>query len=217
MKTPFSFLRDAPSDSLVCVVDDDELTRRSLRRLFSSVGIAVKTFPSADEYLKLDHRHGPSCLVVDAQVPGGDEINFQQRLADRGEQIIFLSGNADVRQCARAMKAGAVDYFTKPVNEGDLLAGVSLALAQSVHSRKAAECLKSARERLESLTPREREVMEHVIAGLLNKQIAVKLSAAEKTIKIHRGRVMAKMGVSSVAELVRLAQSVGVAPANVAE
>lgn len=215
MKSPRQSIRDAPADSLVCVVDDDELIRRSLSRLFRSVGVPVETFASAEDYLDRDEHEGPSCLVLDVQMPGLDGLRLQSRLSDRGAQIVFVTGHGDVPKCAQAMKAGAVDFLTKPVEEEALLETVSRALSRSLGLRRAAGDSKAAKDRIETLTARELEVMQHVIAGLLNKQIADVLGAAEKTIKIHRGRVMEKMGVPSVADLVRLAQAAGVAPAAV--
>ena len=159
---------------------------------------------------------GPSCLVLDVQMPGLDGLELQQALADRAVQIVFLTGHGDVPMCAEAMKAGAVDFLTKPVDDEELLDAVARALARSVEVRKSGAERASARARLDTLTPREFEVLRRVIAGLLNKQIADDLGSAEKTIKIHRGRVMEKMGVSSVAELVRVAQVAGVAPVAVA-
>jgi FixJ family two-component response regulator len=217
MKSLRQPLSDAPAGSLVCVVDDDEMIRRSLSRLFRTVGVPVETFASAEDYLQRDEHEGPSCLVLDVQMPGLDGLRLQKRLADREEQIVFVSGHADVPKCAQAMKAGAVDFLTKPVEEEALLETVHRALTRSVGSRRAAGDRKAARERLKELTARELEVMRYVIAGLLNKQTADALGAAEKTIKIHRGRVMEKMGVNSVADLVRLAQAAGVAPAAAVE
>ena len=146
-------------------------------------------------------------------MPGIDGLELQQTLARREVQIVFLTGHGDVPTCADAMKAGAIDFLTKPVDDEELLGAVFRGLARSVEVRKAAAERAAARAKLDTLTPREFEVMQRVIAGLLNKQIADELGAAEKTIKIHRGRVMEKMGVFSVADLVRVAQAAGVAPA----
>ncbi|HSI11247.1 MAG TPA: response regulator [Chthoniobacter sp.] len=201
-----------PAHAVVFIVDDDEAIRHSLARLFRSMRLTAKTFASAEEFLGQGEHDGPTCLVLDVQMPGLDGLGLQQALAGRQVQIVFLTGHCGVPQCAHAMKAGAVDFLTKPVDDEDLLAAVSRALARSVEVRKAAGERIAARALLDALTPREFEVMRRVIAGLLNKQIADALGAAEKTIKIHRGRVMEKMGVSSVAELVRVAQTAGVAP-----
>lgn len=196
------------------VVDDDESIRRSLTRLFRSTHLPAETFPSAKAFLARDAHDGPSCLVLDVRMPGLDGLELQQALADRDAQIIFISGHGDVPMCADAMKAGAVDFLTKPVDDKDLLGAVNRALARSVQTRKAAAARAAARAFLDTLTPREFEVMQRVIAGMLNKQIADELGAAEKTIKIHRGRVMEKMGVTSVPDLVRVAQTAGVAPVS---
>ena len=201
-----------PAEALICIVDDDEAIRRSLGRLFRSARLTAETFASGKEFLARAEHDGPSCLVLDVQMPGLGGFELQQALVGREAQIVFLTGHGNVPKCADAMKAGAVDFLTKPVDEEALLAAVARALARSVEVRKASAERSSARARLDTLTPREFEVMQRVIAGLLNKQIADDLGAAEKTVKIHRGRVMEKMGVSSVAELVRIAQTAGIAP-----
>ncbi len=205
-----------PANSLVCVVDDDDSVRKSLARLFKSADLSAETFPSARSYLDRASHQGPSCLVLDVCMPGVDGLELQQALADRREQIVFLTGHGDVPMCADAMKAGAVDFLTKPVDDEKLLSAVSRALASSAELRKAASERAQARARLNLLTPREFEVMQRVIAGALNKQIADSLGTAEKTVKIHRGRVMEKMSVTSVAELVRVAQAAGVSPVSAA-
>jgi FixJ family two-component response regulator len=212
-KAPHPSPPKPPADALVCIVDDDESVRNSLSRLFGSARIAAETFDSGKALLERTMHDGPWCLVLDVQMPGLDGLELQQALAHREAQIVFLSGHGDVPTCAGAMKAGAIDFLTKPVDDQDLLVAVARALARSVEVRKAAAERGAARARLDALTPREFEVMQRVIAGLLNKQIAYELGAAEKTIKIHRGRMMGKMGVFSVANLVRVAQAAGVAPA----
>lgn len=194
-------------------MDDDESIRNSLARLLRSARLPAEVFPSAQAYLDRPPHEGPSCLVLDVQMPGLDGLGLQQQLVHRAVQIVFLTGHGDVPMCASAMKAGAVDFLTKPVDDEDLLAAVHRALARSAQLHQAAEERAVARARLEMLTPREFEVMQRVIAGRLNKQIADELGAAEKTIKIHRGRTMEKMGVTSVADLVRMAQAAGVVPA----
>lgn len=174
--------------------------------------MTAETFASGAELLARAEHDGPSCVVLDMRMPDLDGLELQQALAAREAQIVFLTGHGDVPMCAEAMKAGAVDFLTKPVDDEELLAAVARGLARSAEARQASADRAAARARLEALTPREFEVMQRVIAGLLNKQIADDLGAAEKTIKIHRGRVMEKMGVESVAELVRMAQVAGVAP-----
>lgn len=199
-------------DALVCVVDDDDSIRRSLARLFRSARIPVETFAAGKAFLERAPHEGPCCLVLDVRMPGLDGIALQRALADRDAQIIFLTGHGDVPMCADAMKAGAVDFLTKPVDDELLLSAVHRGLERSMAVRKAVVDRTSARALLAALTPREFEVMQRVIAGLLNKQIADELGASEKTVKIHRGRVMGKMAVTSVASLVRVAQAAGVAP-----
>jgi FixJ family two-component response regulator len=208
-------LQAPPLSGLVCVVDDDGQVRRGLERLIRSWRMKVEGFSSATAYLAWKESaplSGPCCLVLDVCMPGLDGLHLQQSLADRGVPIIFLTGHGDVPTCAAAMKAGAVDFLTKPVEEDNLMAAITTALQASVSMQKDAQEKVSARSRYGSLTHREAEVMSCVIAGLLNKQIADQLGAAEKTIKVHRGRVMEKMGVYSVADLVRAAQAVGITP-----
>ncbi len=212
---PISSPQPSQDNALVCIVDDDESVRRSLARLFRSVNLAAETFASAREYLQREKHSGPCSLVLDLRMPGFDGLRLQKALADRDAQIVFLTGHGEVPTCSEAMKAGAVDFLTKPVDDSVLLEAVSRALARSFELRQADTGKNSARARLATLTPRELEVLQCVITGLLNKQIAIRLGAAEKTIKIHRGRVMQKMKVVSVAELVRVAEMAGIAPAAV--
>jgi two-component system response regulator FixJ len=198
----------------VCIVDDDESVRRSLSRLFRSARLQAVPFASAQAYLDREAHDGPSCVVLDMQMPGLNGLELQQLLDHRAPQIVFLTGHGDIPMCAEAMKAGAVDFLTKPVDDSVLLDAVARALARSAKTRRQLAERGAVRARLNTLTPREFEVMRYVLTGLLNKQIAGELGAAEKTVKIHRGRVMEKMGVTSVAELVRLAQLAGIAPAR---
>lgn len=205
----------APEDGMVYVVDDDGPVRRSIERLIRSWRIPATSFPSAATYLDWVRQTPPPaacCLVLDVCMPGSDGLELQQTLADQSMQIVFLTGHGDVPTCATAMKAGAVDFLTKPVEEDRLYGAVTIALEKSRQARREAQESISARKRLHTLTTREVEVMRCVIAGMLNKQIADVLGAAEKTVKIHRGRVMEKMGVYSVADLVRAAQAAGVRP-----
>ncbi len=201
-----------PGGELVYVIDDDASFRKSLARLLRSAGLKAVPLDAADVFLETEPHPGPCCVILDVQMPGLDGLELQQSLVGRGEQIIFLTGYGDVPMCAEAMKAGAVDFLTKPVDDEKLLDAVWRALRASNETRQVSLARSKARARIEVLTPREFEVLQHVIAGSLNKQIADKLGAAEKTIKIHRGRVMEKMGVQSVAKLVRLAQEAGVSP-----
>ena len=199
---------------LVCVVDLDVKIRNVLTRLFRSAELQVETYGTAHDYLQRNGHDGPKCLVIGVHPPHLDGLELQETLASREEQIIFITGQGNVSICAKAMKAGAVDFLTKPVDHEELLEAVRRALLRSSQIRRLVAERVSARNRIDSLTPREFEVMRHVIAGMLNKQIAGALGVAEKTVKIHRGRVMEKMGVKSVADLVRLSQTARVEPAG---
>jgi FixJ family two-component response regulator len=191
-------------DAVVCVVDGDEAVRSRLKRLFTAARLTVETFTSAVEYLGRAPHPGPVCVVSAMLMPGLDGLEFQKILAGRSERLVFLTGHGDVPMCARAMKAGAVDFLTKPVDEETLLSAVTRALSLAREASRTRAEQAAARAVLESLTPRESEVMECVIAGMLNKQIAAKLGVAEKTVKIHRGRVMRKTHSLSVPDLLRL-------------
>jgi FixJ family two-component response regulator len=199
---------------LVCVVDDDQSVRRSLRRLFKSAGHAAEMFASAEAYLAREIFAGPVCLVLDVRMPGLNGLDLQQALESRGacEQIVFITGHNDVPTCSTALKKGAVDFLMKPFDSEELLAAVKQALIRSWNCRVKWSERKAARARIDTLTPREFEVLRFVLAGLLNKQIAAELNTAEKTVKVHRGRVTQKLGQTSVAELVRFSQVAGVTP-----
>lgn len=193
----------------VMVIDDDASVRRSLSRLLKTEGHAVECFASAEEYLCASENLSlAACLVLDIHMPGLNGLEFQQMQMDhgRGDQIIFITGHGDVPKCAQAMKAGAVDFLPKPFSDDALLEAVDRALHRARLHNDA--CL-----RLSTLTARELEVFRHLIAGKLNKQIAADLGTAEKTVKLQRGSLTAKLGVSAVADLVRLAQFAGVPPA----
>jgi two-component system response regulator FixJ len=196
-------------DALVCVVDDDGSVRRCLERLFRSARFPVETFASAGDYLGRKAHPGPVCLVLDMRMPGLDGFDLQKSLSGRDEQIVFLTGHGDVPMCAKAMKAGAVDFLTKPVDDEVLLNAVSRALdrAREITANHAEQA--AAHGILVSLTTRESEVMQCVITGMLNKQIAARLGISEKTVRIHRGRVMKKTHSVSVPDLMRLAQKAG--------
>ncbi|MGL4402005.1 MAG: response regulator transcription factor [Luteolibacter sp.] len=197
------------ADTLVCVVDDDESVRCCFERLFRSAGLPVETFASAGHYLERKTHPGPVCVVLDMRMPGLDGFDLQKALAGHCEQIIFLTGHGDVPMCAKAMKAGAVDFLTKPVDEEILLSAVTRALDRAREFRAAHTARNAASSMMASLTQRESQVMDCVIAGMLNKQIAAQLGIAEKTVKIHRGRMMRKTCCVSVPDLVRLAQQAG--------
>jgi FixJ family two-component response regulator len=199
----------------VFVVDDDASVRKSVVRLLKSAGYRTAGFASADEFLESwEGNPAPGCVLLDLLMPGLDGLQLQQRLqtSTHGIPVIFITGHGDVPSSVAAMKAGAVDFFSKPFNDEDLLQAVREAI-QRDHQERTERAERDAEvRRFETLTPREREVMALVVRGMLNKQIAAVLGASEKTIKIHRGRVMEKMAVQSVAGLVRAAQKVGLAP-----
>ena len=199
----------------VFVVDDDKSVRTSLANLLSTENYAVQTFSRAAEYLAREPHAGPTCLILDVQLPGLDGLALQQQLAKRHrlEPIIFITGHGDIPTGVQAMKQGAVDFLPKPFRDDVLLRAVANALKRSAKNFRQRDAVTKIRERIATLTPREFEVFRLVIAGLLNKQIASELGAALRTIKTHRSRVMQKMGVVSVAELVRIAQSAGITPA----
>lgn len=196
----------------VYVVDDDETIRRALERLVRSVGLEVRSFASAREFLALESPAGPACVVLDVRMPGPSGLDLQQELArtGRGIPVIFMTGHGTVPMTVRAMKAGAVDFLEKPFDDQVLLDAVQRALERDRHALDERGVLDELRRRLASLTPREREVFERVVRGLLNKQIGAELGASEKTIKVHRGRVMRKMRARSVADLVRMAERAGI-------
>jgi FixJ family two-component response regulator len=196
----------------VFLVDDDAGVLKGLSRLLRARGYDVQAFSSPQAFLA-DHDASISgCAVFDVSMPGLDGLELQQALSGRGSQrpVIFLTGKGDIPTSVRAMRAGAIDFLTKPVNDDDLLGAIARAVKQDADSRRAGAELDSIKARFATLTPREREVMTHVIAGRLNKQIAGDLGTVEKTIKVHRGRVMEKLGVRSVADLVRLAEKAGI-------
>jgi len=200
----------------VFVVDDEESVRKALARLLRSASFHVAAFASPREFLESYDPHAPGCLILDVAMPGLNGLELQQQLADRGAglPIIFLTGRADVPMSVQAMKKGALDFLTKPVNDESLLAAVRGAIQRDYADRQARAELGDIKQRLETLTPREREVLVHVVSGKLNKQTAAELGTVEKTIKVHRARVMEKMMVQSVAELVRLAEKAGIRPAE---
>lgn len=196
----------------VFVVDDDASVRKSLVRLLKSAGYRPESFASADEFLECWKGNPvPGCVLLDIQMPGLDGLQLQQRLqtSTHGIPIIFITGHGDIPSSVTAMKAGAIDFFPKPFSDEDLLKAVREAV-QRDHRERTERAERAAVATLfETLTPREREVMALVVRGMLNKQIASALGASEKTVKIHRGRVMEKMKVQSVADLVRAAQKIG--------
>lgn len=194
----------------VFVVDDDVSMRGALARLIRSLGMQVKTFASAREFLGCQCPDGPACLILDVRLAGENGLLVQEalRAATWHPPIIFLTGHGTVPMCVRAMQAGAVDFLLKPVDDEALLAAISTALEQDYRTRDSQRRHAELLQRVATLTPREREVMGLVITGLLNKEIAYALGTGEKTIKAHRARVMQKMQATSVAELVRMAAMV---------
>jgi FixJ family two-component response regulator len=202
--------------STVYLVDDEADLRRALTRLLQADGLRVESFGSAEEFLAQVPPGAAGCLVLDISMPGLDGLQLQERLRDRAATlpVVFLTGQGDIPTTVRAIKAGAVDFLTKPVKAADLLRAVRAGLADAAHAQAQAGALEGLQQRATRLTVREREVLSHVIAGRLNKVIADRLGTSEQTIKVHRGRLMEKLEVDSVAELVRLAQQLGIAPAD---
>jgi len=199
---------------LVFVIDDDESVRKGLKRLLRSVNYESEVFKSASDFLARPPHPGPACVIVDVQMPGVNGIDFQKALIQRRreEQLVFITGYGNIPMCAQVMKAGAVDFLPKPFKSRELLKCVEHALDRSTEQRRGAAERNEARRLLDSLTPREFEVMQLVTTGMLNKQVGGELGVAEKTVKVHRGRLMQKLGVTSVAELVHFVQRAGVPP-----
>ena len=198
----------------VFVIDDDPSVRKGLTRLLRSASYESEVFASAADFLEREPYPGPACVVVDVRMPGLNGLEFQEALIKRRreEQLVFITGHGDVPMCAQVMKAGAVDFLPKPFKPNELLECVERALLRSTEQRRTTAGRNEARRLLDLLTPREFEVMQLVATGLLNKQVGAELGMAEKTVKVHRGRVMQKLGITSVAELVRLVEKAGAAP-----
>jgi FixJ family two-component response regulator len=198
--------------TVVYVVDDDPSVLKSLGRLLRSAGFAVETFGSALEFLDFRRPDAPGCLILDVKMPELNGLELQERLAGRGITfpVIFITGHGTVPMSVQAMKAGAADFLQKPFLDGDLLDVVSRAIATDHRVRREQREMKKLRERLETLTPREVEVLRLVATGMLNKQTAFELGTSEKTIKVHRARVMEKLNAESLADLVRFADKLGI-------
>jgi len=203
-------------EATVFVIDDESSVRKAVARLLTRAGHRAETFGSAEDFLRRPHYDGPGCLILDVRMPGQSGLDLQEALAKAGYElpIIFVSGRSDIPISVKAMKAGAMDFLTKPFRDTVLLEAVRLSLATDRQVRASRAEVQDIQQRLQTLTVREREVLSWVVAGRLNKQIAYELEISEKTVKVHRARVMEKMRADSVAELVRLAERVGISPAN---
>jgi FixJ family two-component response regulator len=201
--------------AVVFVIDDDESIREALRSLLGTVGLSVMTFGSTRDFLDADRPDVPGCLVLDVRLPGISGLDFQRELGNSAINcpIIFISGHGDIPMTVRAIKAGAIEFLTKPFRDQELLDAVQAGVALDRVRRRQAEGIAGLQERLKTLSAREREVMALVVTGRMNKQIAADLDLSEITVKVHRGNVMHKMGAKSLAELVRMADQLGLSAA----
>ena len=205
--------KEAPElQPVVLVIDDDPSLRNALASLFRSVGLRAEVFGSAPEFLQSKLPEAPSCMVLDVRLPGQSGLDFQAELAKANIHIpiIFMTGHGDIPMTVRAMKGGAVDFLAKPFRDQDMLDAVAIAIARDRKRREDEKAMSALRDLFDSLSPREREVLSLVAAGLMNKQIAAEIGIAEITVKIHRGHIMRKMRARSLADLVRMAEALGV-------
>jgi RNA polymerase sigma factor (sigma-70 family) len=200
------------SHPIVFVVDDDASIREALKSLIRSVGLEVELFSSTQEFRRRKSSDNPSCLVLDIRLPGRSGLDFQRELSEAGIliPIIFITGHGDIPMSVQAMKAGAIEFLTKPFRDQDLLDAIHVALDKDRERREREAQIANLQQRLESLTPRERQVLPLVVSGLLNKQIAAEIGTSETTVKVHRSQLMRKMGADSLAELVRMAEKIGI-------
>lgn len=202
------------SEPTVFVIDDDKAVRSATKNLLESVGLRAETFASPQEFLTSERKNSPGCLVLDVRLPGTSGLDLQKELAALNVDmpIVFITGHADIPMTVQAMKAGAADFLPKPFRDQEFLDAVQKAIGRDRERREQEVHLADEKQRFGSLTPREREVMALVIAGHLNKQVAAQIGTSETTAKIHRGQVMRKMQVQSLADLVRMAERLGIAP-----
>ncbi len=200
------------SDAVIAIVDDDPSVREGLQSLLRSAGWRVETYSTAQEFLSRPRVETPSCLILDLQLPGLSGLDLQKRMAevDLEIPIVFLTGHGNIPSSVQAMKAGAVEFLTKPFNDEELLRAIREAVERDQRQRHQQAEIGELRNRYDSLTPREQEVMQQVVSGLLNKQVASELSITEITVKVHRGQVMRKMRADSFADLVRMADKLGI-------
>jgi FixJ family two-component response regulator len=199
---------------VVAVIDDDPSVRDALGRLFETVAIKAELFGSVDEYLKASKSHPANCIVLDVRLPGPSGLDLQAQLAKANNRtpIVFITAHADIPMSVRAMKAGAIEFLTKPFRHQDLLDAVQSAIERDRVRRSGEQAVAALHATFETLSPREREVMAHVVAGRLNKVIAGDLNLTEATVKVHRAQVMRKMGARSLADLIRMADRLMLAP-----
>jgi FixJ family two-component response regulator len=206
--------RNHSQTSIVYVVDDDKSMRLSLSNLLHSAGFRVETFASSQEFLAYPKGEAPSCLILDVRLLGENGLTFQQDIAKKGLRIpvLFITGYGDIEMSVKAMKAGAVDFLRKPFRDQDMLDAVAQALARDGERLAAEQSIAALRHAYNSLTQREQQIMSFVVAGLMNKQIAYEMNLSEITVKVYRGHAMKKMSARSIAELVRMAEALGIRP-----